>query len=84
MKIAGHSKQFMAYQSRGNCEYQSKPGGVESYTAIKQNLPEGRRLYHMVLNITANLFSQSHRHARLILASPLWTPNYHTATPYDK
>ena len=42
MKLAWHSKQIMAYQSKGNCEYQSKPGGVESYTAIKQNLPEGR------------------------------------------
>lgn len=47
-KITWHSKQIMAYQSKGNCEYQSKPGGVGSYTAIKQNLPEGRRLYHMV------------------------------------
>ena len=31
----------MAYQPKGNCEYKYKPGGVGSYTAINQDLPEG-------------------------------------------
>ena len=85
MKVTWHSKQIMAYQTIGFCEYRSKLGEVGSYTARIKDLPErGRRLYHMVQNIISNIFSQSHGRARLILSSPLWTPNYHTATPYDK